>query len=162
MQGYAWITRRTLYPTWPSLRASIYRRSLLLMPMPTILVPCRCCIEPFLRRLSLPRGEPLLMEVMLADALKIMAKRAAEEMELPLYPEELVSGMLMQVRPMPIEEPFTVPILPGITIHASRAGHIAGAVSLGFRASAGSIVVSGDIGSTPQRPVLGATPPPLN
>jgi Cft2 family RNA processing exonuclease len=107
------------------------------------------------------RGTALLMEVMLADALKIMAKRAVEEMELPLYPEELVSGMLMQVRPMPIGEPFTVPMLPGITIHASRAGHIAGAVSLGFRATTGSIVVSGDISSTPQRTVLGATPPPL-
>ncbi len=107
------------------------------------------------------RGTALLMEVMLADALKIMAKRAVEEMELPLYPEELVSGMLMQVRPMPIEEPFTVPMLPGITIHASRAGHIAGAVSFGFRAGGGSIVVSGDISSTPQRTVLGATPPPL-
>jgi len=107
------------------------------------------------------RGTALLMEVMLADALKIMAKRAVEEMELPLYPEELVSGMLMQVRPMPIEESFTVPMLPGITIHASRAGHIAGAVSLGFKASGGSIVVSGDISSTPQRTVLGATPPPL-
>src|SRR6266566_8415017 len=107
------------------------------------------------------RGTALLMEVMLADALKIMAKRAVEEMELPLYPEELVSGMLMQVRPMPIEEPFTVPMLPGITIHASRAGHIAGAVSLGFRATGGSIVVSGDISSTPPRTVLGATPPPL-
>src|SRR5205814_10007745 len=74
------------------------------------------------------RGTALLMEVMMADALKIMARRAIEEMELPLYPEELVSGMLMQVRPLPIEEPFTVPALPGITIHASRAGHIAGAV----------------------------------
>src|SRR5260370_2138027 len=62
---------------------------------------------------------------------------------------------------MRIEEPFTGPMLLGITIHASRAGHIAGAVSLGFRASAGSIVVSGDISSTPQRTVLGATPPPL-
>src|SRR6202048_5491581 len=36
------------------------------------------------------RGTALLMEVMLADALKIMAKRAVEEMELPLYPEEVV------------------------------------------------------------------------
>jgi len=107
------------------------------------------------------RGTALLMEVMLADALKIMAKRAVEEMELPLYPEELVSGMLMQVRPMPIEEPFTLPMLPGITIHASRAGHIAGAVSFGFKAAGGSIVVSGDISSTPQRTVLGAVPPPL-
>src|SRR5437588_985247 len=107
------------------------------------------------------RGTALLMEVMLADALKIMAKRAVEEMELPLYPEELVAGMLMQVRPMPIEEPFTVPMLPGITIHASRAGHIVGAVSLGFRTASDSIVVSGDISSTPQRTVLGAVPPPI-
>src|SRR2546430_7023490 len=107
------------------------------------------------------RGTSLLMEVMLADALKIMAKRAVEEMELPLYPEELVAGMLMQVRPMPIEEPFTIPMLPGITIHASRAGHIVGAVSLGFRTAGDSIVVSGDISSTPQRTVLGATSPPL-
>ena len=107
------------------------------------------------------RGTALLMEVMLADALKIMAKRAVEEMELPLYPEELVSGMLMRVRPMPIGEAFTVPMLPGITIHASRAGHIAGAISLGFKAADGSIVVSGDISSTPQRTVSGAIPPPL-
>lgn len=107
------------------------------------------------------RGTSLLMEVMLADALKIMAKRAVEEMELPLYPEELVSGMLMQVRPLPVGEPFTVPMLPEITIHASRAGHIAGAVSLGFESPHGSIVVSGDISSTPQRTVLGATPPPI-
>src|SRR5260221_3893565 len=35
------------------------------------------------------RGTALLMEVMLSDALKIMAKRAVEEMEFPLYPEEL-------------------------------------------------------------------------
>ena len=66
----------------------------------------------------------------------------------------------MHERPVPIEEPFTVPMLPGITIHASRAGHIAGAVSLGFKASSGSIVVSGDISSTPQRTVPGSTPPP--
>ncbi|HEY4035831.1 MAG TPA: MBL fold metallo-hydrolase [Ktedonobacteraceae bacterium] len=107
------------------------------------------------------RGTALLMEVMLADALKIMAKRAVEEMELPLYPEELVAGMLMQVRPMPTEKPFTVPMLPGITIHASRAGHIVGAVSLAFKGASESIVVSGDISSTPQRTVLGAVPPPL-
>jgi Cft2 family RNA processing exonuclease len=107
------------------------------------------------------RGTALLMEVMLADALKIMAKRAAEEMELPLYPEELVAGMLMQVRPMPVDKPFTIPMLPGITIHASRAGHIVGAVCLGFEAASESIVVSGDISSTPQRTVLGAVPPPL-
>src|SRR5258708_2472117 len=108
------------------------------------------------------RGTALLMEVMLADALKVMTRRAVEEMELPLYPETLVSGMLTQVRPLPVGEPFTLPVLPGITIHASRAGHIAGAVSLGFVAPDGSLVVSGDISITPQRTVLGAVPPPVD
>ena len=108
------------------------------------------------------RGTALLMEVMLADALKVMTKRAVEEMELPLYKEALVTGMLAQVRPIPIGEPFTLPALPGIMIHASRAGHIAGAVSLGFVAPDGSLVVSGDISLTPQRTVLGAVPPPVD
>ena len=108
------------------------------------------------------RGTSLLMEVMLADALKIMTRRAVEEMELPLYPETLVAGMLTQVRPIPVGESFTLPTLPGITIQTSRAGHIAGAVSLGFTASDGSIVVSGDISSTPQRTVTGATPPNMD
>jgi Cft2 family RNA processing exonuclease len=108
------------------------------------------------------RGTSLLMEVMLADALKIMTRRAVEEMELPLYPETLVAGMLTQVRPLPVGETFTLSALPGVTIHASRAGHIAGAVSLGFTASDGSLVVSGDISSTPQRTVIGAVPPPMD
>ena len=108
------------------------------------------------------RGTKLLMEVMLADAIKIMTRRAVEEMELPLYPEALVAGMLTRVRPLPVGQPTTLPMLPGVTIHASRAGHIAGAVSLGFAASDGSIVVSGDISLTPQRTVLGAVPPPVD
>jgi Cft2 family RNA processing exonuclease len=108
------------------------------------------------------RGTSLLMEVMLADALKIMTRRAVEEMELPLYPETLVAGMLTRVRPLPVGESFTLPVLPGVTIFASRAGHIAGAVSLGFTAPDGSIVVSGDISSTPQRTVTGATPPTMD
>src|SRR5579864_7567736 len=57
------------------------------------------------------RGTALLMEVMLADALKIMTRRAVEEMELPLYPETLVAGMLTQVRQLPVGEPFTLPLL---------------------------------------------------
>ncbi len=108
------------------------------------------------------RATSLLMEVMLADALKIMTRRAVEEMELPLYPETLVAGMLTQVRPIPVGETFTLPVLPGVTIQTSRAGHIAGAVSFGFSAPDGSIVVSGDISSTPQRTVAGATPPKLD
>src|SRR5579859_1279576 len=107
------------------------------------------------------RATGLLMEVMLSDALKIMNKRAMEEMELPLYPEGLVAGMLNRVRPLPVGESLTFAELPGVTVQASRAGHIAGAVSLGFTASDGSIVVSGDISITPQRTVQGALSPPI-
>src|SRR5579875_1872851 len=80
------------------------------------------------------RATGLLMEVMLADALRIMNRRAAEEMEIPLYPPELVGNMLNQVRPLPVGETVTLPQL---------------------------LVVSGDISSTPQRTVLGAVPPPV-
>jgi Cft2 family RNA processing exonuclease len=107
------------------------------------------------------RATGLLMEVMLADALKIMSRRAAEEMEIPLYPPELVGSMLNQLRPLPVGETLALPQLPGVSIHASRAGHIAGAVSFSFSGSDGTLVVSGDISSTPQRTVLGAVPPPI-
>jgi len=107
------------------------------------------------------RATGLLMEVMLADAMRIMSRRAAEEMEIPLFPPELVEGMLNQVRPLPIGEHLILPHLPGITIQASRAGHIPGAVSYAFRGSEGTVVVSGDISITPQRTVEGAVPPPV-
>ncbi len=107
------------------------------------------------------RATGLLMEVMLADALRIMNRRAAEEMEIPLFPPELVGSMLNQVRPLPTGENLLLPQLPGITVHASRAGHIAGAVSFAFTASEGTVVVSGDISMTAQRTVEGAVPPPL-
>jgi Cft2 family RNA processing exonuclease len=105
------------------------------------------------------RATMLLMEVMLADALKIMSKRAAEELETPLYPERLVAGMLEQVRPLPTDQRLTFSQLPGVTVEATRAGHVAGAVSLGFAAPDGSVVVSGDVSVTPQRTVLGAAMP---
>jgi len=107
------------------------------------------------------RATGLLMEVMLADALKIMTRRAVEEMELPLFPQEMVASMLNMVRPLPVGESITLAELPNVTIHASRAGHIAGAVCLGFKAPDGSLVVSGDISITPQRTVLGAVAPPM-
>lgn len=107
------------------------------------------------------RATGLLMEVMLSDALKIMNRRAVEEMEMPLYAPELVDSMLNQVRPLPVGEPVIFPQLPDVTIYASRAGHIAGAVSLAFSAAEGTLVVSGDISSTLQRTVLGALPPPV-
>ncbi len=107
------------------------------------------------------RATGLLMEVMLADALKIMTRRAVDEMELPLFPQEMVASMLNMVRPLPVGESLALAELPNVTIHASRAGHIAGAVSLAFKAPDGSLVVSGDISITPQRTVLGAVAPPM-
>jgi Cft2 family RNA processing exonuclease len=108
------------------------------------------------------RATGLLMEVMLADAVKIMERRALDEMELPLYPPALVSSMLQMVRPLPIDSPVTLPEIPPVTIQASRAGHIAGAISLSFEAPDGSIVVSGDLSLTEQRTVLPARTPPVD
>lgn len=105
------------------------------------------------------RATGLLMEVMLSDALKIMNRRAVEEMEIPLYPGELVSSMLNRVRPLPVGETLALSQLPGMSVYVSRAGHIAGAVSFSFTGSDGTLVVSGDISSTPQRTVQGALPP---
>src|SRR5579859_2640391 len=107
------------------------------------------------------RATSLLMEVMLADALKIMSRRAAEELETPLYPESLMAGMLSQVRPLPVGQRLSLPQLPGVTVEATRAGHVAGAVSLGFSAPDGTVVISGDVSLTPQRTVLGATLPKM-
>jgi Cft2 family RNA processing exonuclease len=101
-----------------------------------------------------------LIEVMLADALRVMERRAAEELEIPLYDSSLVASMLRMLRPLPLGEQ-TIPELPGITLAASRAGHVAGAVSLGIAAPEGWLVVSGDLSMTPQRTILGAAVPAL-
>lgn len=107
------------------------------------------------------RATGLLMEVMFSDALHIMERRAQDEMELPLYVPEAVTQMLAQVRPLPLDTPVTLPELPDITVQAARAGHIAGAISLGFAGPTESIVISGDISVTAQRTVLGAQSPRL-
>ncbi|RRR78298.1 MAG: MBL fold metallo-hydrolase, partial [Candidatus Viridilinea halotolerans] len=99
-----------------------------------------------------------LMEVMLGDAVRVMAKRAADELELPLYDEALVARVLRQLRPLR-EGAQTLPELPGIVVHAARAGHIAGALSIGLEAEDGRLVISGDVSATPQRTILGAAMP---
>src|SRR5215210_484266 len=49
-----------------------------------------------------------LMEVMLADALKVMSRRATEELEIPLYDEALVEGTLRALRALPIGTTTTI------------------------------------------------------
>ncbi len=99
-----------------------------------------------------------LMEVMLGDAVRVMARRAAEELELPLYDAALVAETLRRLRPLQAGAQ-SLPELPGVIVSAQRAGHIAGAVSVGFEASDGRLVISGDVSATPQRTILGAALP---
>ncbi|EFO81992.1 beta-lactamase domain protein [Oscillochloris trichoides DG-6] len=99
-----------------------------------------------------------LMEVMLGDAVRVMARRAAEELELPLYDAALVAETLRRLRPLQAGAQ-SLPELPGVIVSAQRAGHIAGAVSVGFEASDGRLVISGDVSATPQCTILGAALP---
>lgn len=102
------------------------------------------------------RATMLIMEVMLADALQIMAKRASTEFEVPLYDETTVSSMLHRLRPLPMTGSTVIAELPNVTVHTARAGHVAGAISIGFDAPDGRILVSGDVSVTPQHTIPGA------
>lgn len=100
-----------------------------------------------------------LMEVMLADSVRVMEHRT--EQELPLYDADLVRSMLQLVRPLPVGAASSLAELPDVTIHTSRAGHVAGAIMLGIESPAGRLVISGDVSVTPQRTVDGAQVPNL-
>lgn len=99
-----------------------------------------------------------LMEVMLGDAVRVMARRAADELEFPLYDDALVAATLRMLRPLQLGAQ-RLPSLPDVVIHAQRAGHIAGAISLGIESRDGQLVISGDVSVTPQRTILGAAIP---
>jgi Cft2 family RNA processing exonuclease len=99
-----------------------------------------------------------LVEVMLADAVRVMSRRAADELEIPLYDDALVASMLRALRALRPDEQ-SIAQLPGVAVHARRAGHVAGAVSLGFDAPDGRLAISGDVSMTPQRTILGAALP---
>ena len=100
-----------------------------------------------------------LMTIMLADAIAVMAKRAAEELELPLYDSEAVEQMLRRLMPLAVDERHAIPEIPGLVVSLRLAGHIAGAVSVGLEHPEGRVVISGDISIAPQRTIQGAQPP---
>lgn len=102
------------------------------------------------------RATMLIMEVMLQDALQIMEKRATTEQEIPLYDQTMVNSMLHYLRPIPMTGTLTISELPDTTIHTARAGHVAGAISIGFDSPYGRILVSGDVSVTPQHTIPGA------
>ena len=100
-----------------------------------------------------------LMTIMLADAIAVMEKRAAEELELPLYDGEAVEQMLRHLLPLPVDDRLPIPEIPGLLISLRLAGHIAGAVSVGLEHPEGRVVISGDISVAPQRTIQGAQVP---
>jgi Cft2 family RNA processing exonuclease len=102
------------------------------------------------------RATMLLMEIMLNDSLQVMAKRAATEYEVPLYDETMVTTMLHFLRPLPMTGTVSLAELPNVKVHTARSGHVAGAVSIGFESSHGSVLISGDVSVTPQHTVPGA------
>ncbi|HSR24809.1 MAG TPA: MBL fold metallo-hydrolase, partial [Candidatus Eisenbacteria bacterium] len=103
-----------------------------------------------------------LIAVMLADATRVMARRAQEEMELPLYDGDLVTRTLQRLRPVPASGSFTIPELPQVVVHTAPAGHIAGAMSVGMESAHGRVLVSGDLSLARQRTIGGAVTPSLN
>jgi Cft2 family RNA processing exonuclease len=107
------------------------------------------------------RATMLLMEVMLSDALQVMERRATTEFEVPLYDQEMVTSTLHHLYPLPLNDTVTIAELPDVTIHTARAGHVAGAVSIGFDAPDGRLLMSGDVSVTPQHTVPGAQLPTL-
>lgn len=100
-----------------------------------------------------------LMRVMFADALRIMARRAAEELEVPLFDDALVAATLQRLRPLPGGTPRVLPGLPSVKVTTAPAGHIAGAVSLAIQTPDNYVVVSGDLSCAPQRTVPPAASP---
>jgi Cft2 family RNA processing exonuclease len=108
------------------------------------------------------RSTMLLMEIMLYDALQVMEKRATTEFEVPLYDETMVASTLHRLYPIPLNGTITVPSLPEVKIYTARAGHVAGAMSIGFETPEGKVIVSGDVSVTPQHTVPGAQIPALS
>lgn len=100
-----------------------------------------------------------LMRVMFMDALNVMAKRAAEELEVPLYDDALVSATMTRLRPLAPNSTRVVDGLRGVKVSTSHAGHVAGAMSIGFSGPDGRVVISGDLSCAPQRTVDPALKP---
>ncbi len=94
-----------------------------------------------------------LIEVMLADSLRVMDRRAATEQEIPLFAPALVERTLRQLRPLPVPGQVTLSEVPDLRVVTAPAGHVAGAMSLGFDHPEGRLVISGDLSITPQRTV---------
>ena len=101
-------------------------------------------------------GTHRLIELLLSDAVKIMASEQLEsEGEIPLYNQELVEKTLDKIRISPFSEWIKPEGFDDMRIYFHPAGHILGAAAIYIETSEGTILFSGDISVTNQRTLTG-------
>jgi metallo-beta-lactamase family protein len=88
-----------------------------------------------------------LAEVMLADALIILARQAQEDGTLPFYDENDVRLALDMWKMIPYHT--ITPIGDSVQVYFKDPGHILGAVMIEFRRNGKKLVFTGDLGNTP-------------
>jgi Cft2 family RNA processing exonuclease len=99
-----------------------------------------------------------LMQILLADALKIMDSRWEREQEVPLYPPEAVAGMLGRVHLVRPGEP--VALASGeLRATFTPSGHILGCCSILFDTPEGRVLFTGDYSLDRQLTVEGMLVP---
>jgi Cft2 family RNA processing exonuclease len=95
-----------------------------------------------------------LMKLMLADSLKIMEQRWAQEEELPLYPEHAVFSMLARVETVELDQ--TYELLDGaMQMCFQLSGHVLGACSITLHTREGRVFFTGDYSLDLQRTIDG-------
>ncbi len=99
-----------------------------------------------------------LMRVLLSDAIKLMALKAEQEMECPLYDAEVVTSLFTRVVPVPAGNTLSLP--GGASATFFPAGHILGAAMIGLSGPEGNVLVTGDVHSLNQRTIGAMVLPP--
>ncbi|NMB11694.1 MAG: MBL fold metallo-hydrolase [Firmicutes bacterium] len=99
-----------------------------------------------------------LMQVLLADALRIMAVKAEQEAEIPLYDPATVGSMFARIQPVHFGQgTIELPSRTKLSFHP--AGHILGAALVEIQGQESNLLVSGDFSVTDQRTVAGMVLP---
>lgn len=101
-----------------------------------------------------------LMQILLADALRLMQAKAEREMELPLYDAALVERMVANLHAVEFGRPTR--LLPAdVVAQYFPSGHILGAAAVSLHSSEGSVLMTGDVSMTDQRTIPGMLVPPV-
>ena len=107
-------------------------------------------------------GSSIIARRMLANSISVMRRQRSELnlQELPLYGRGDLSSLYERMKTLPVGEPMSLE-KDGrsleLTLH--HAGHIAGAVSVGFKSRDENVFFTGDVLFNDQRTLDGAIPP---